>query len=137
MWKFMFLSKALLFYWFPDPFNSQNHSPGPFWCKYWWHNSKSWISRRKSGFTINFLQALENEDKIMICSFFKFSPMKHFYGSKSIAWVDFRFFFDILFVSERLGWSGRRIWKINKIFPNLKIFKIYVTWLWQPISVEK
>ena len=26
----MFLSKALLFYWFPDPFNSQNHSPGPF-----------------------------------------------------------------------------------------------------------
>ena len=37
-----------------------------------------------------FLQALENEDKIMICSFFKFSPMKHFFGSKSIAWVDFR-----------------------------------------------
>ena len=26
----------------------------------------------------------------MICSFFKFSPMKHFFGSKSIAWVDFR-----------------------------------------------
>ena len=26
----------------------------------------------------------------MICSFFKFSTMEHFYGSKSIAWVDFR-----------------------------------------------
>ena len=39
---------------------------------------------------IYFLVALENEDQIMICSFFKFSTMEHFYGPKSIAWVDFR-----------------------------------------------
>ena len=26
---------------------------------------------------------------------------------------------------------------MNKISPNMKIFKIYVTWLWQPVSVGK
>ena len=37
-----------------------------------------------------FLQVLENEDKIMICEFFKFSSLKYFWGFKWISWVDFR-----------------------------------------------
>ena len=32
----------------------------------------------------------ENEDKIMICSFFKFSILEHFWVLKWIAWVDIR-----------------------------------------------
>ena len=43
--------------------------------------------------------------------------------------------FDILFVSERTGWSGGKTWKIDKIFQNYRILKIYDTQLWQPIPV--
>ena len=35
-----------------------------------------------------FWPVLGNEDKIMICSFFKFSILEHFCGPKWIAWVD-------------------------------------------------
>ena len=70
-----------------------------------------------------FLQALENEDKIMICTFFKFSAMKHFYGSKSISWVDFRVvLMSYSFQSVRVDLEGElekctkyaQIWKYSK-----------------------
>ena len=35
-----------------------------------------------------FWLVLGNEDKIMICSFFKFSVLEHLWGLKWIAWVD-------------------------------------------------
>ena len=31
--------------------------------------------------------------------------------------------FDILFVSERSGWSGRRTWKMNKMYQKYRILK--------------
>ena len=45
--------------------------------------------------------------------------------------------FDILFVSECSGWSEGRTWKMDKIYQNLKIFRIHVNGLWQPIPMEK
>ena len=42
----------------------------------------------KINFTSNFWLVLGNEDKIMICSFFKFSVLEHLWGLKWIAWVD-------------------------------------------------
>jgi len=35
-----------------------------------------------------FWLVLGNEDKIMICPFFKFSALEHFCGPKLISWVD-------------------------------------------------
>ena len=70
-----------------------------------------------------FLQALENEDKIMICSFFKFSALKRFYGSKSISWVDYRVvLMSYSFQSVRVDLEGELekctkyalIWKYSK-----------------------
>ena len=48
-WIFMFSLKAF-FYCFLWPFMCQNHSPGPFLCKYWWHDFRSWILARKNQF---------------------------------------------------------------------------------------
>ena len=53
--------------------------------------------------------------------------MEHFYGSKSIAWVDFRvvlLFYSFQGVRVDLGGE---LEKIDKISPNLEIFKINVT----------
>ena len=59
----------------------------------------------------------------MICSFFKFSAMKHFYGSKSISWVDFRVvLMSYSFQSVRVDLEGElekwtkyaQIWKYSK-----------------------
>ena len=121
----MFLSKSLLFGWFLDPFISQSHSTGSFWCKYWWHNIKSWLLGGESGLHKCFLHAPVNEDKIMICQFFKFSTLEHFWGFKWIAWVDIRVV--LLFYSfqgVRVDVGGE-LEKIDKIYPNLKIFKIH------------
>ena len=53
--------------------------------------------------------------------------MKHFYGSKSIAWVDIRVVFMFYsFQGVRVD-PGEELEIIDKIYPNLKIFKIYVT----------
>ena len=46
--------------------------------------------KEKLGFWLIVLLVPENEDKIMICSFFKFSILEHFWVLKWIAWVDIR-----------------------------------------------
>ena len=83
-----------------------------------------------------FLQALENEDKIMICSFFKFSMLEHFWALKLIVWVDIRVLLVFyLFQSVRVDME-RELEKWTKYVTNYRILKIYVTQLWQPIYVE-
>ena len=65
------------------------------------------------------LVALENEDWIMICSFFKFSTMEHFYGPKSIAWVDFRvvlMFYSFQSVWVDLGGEFEKLTKYAQIW---------------------
>ena len=92
----------------------QNHSHGPFLCKYWWHDFKSWILGRKVSFITDFLKWQENEEKTMICEFFKL---------KLIAWVDFRvvlmfYSFQVIWVDldgefEKLT-KYAQIWKYSK-----------------------
>ena len=77
----------------------------------------------KSGLQKCFLQAPENEDKIMICQFFKFSTLEHFWGFKWIAWVDIRVvLLFYLFQGVRVDLGGElekltkytQIWKYSK-----------------------
>ena len=130
----MFLSKSLLFDWFLDPFMSQRHSYGPFLCKYWWHNIKSWILGGKSGLQKCFLQALENEDKIMICQFFKFSTLEHFWGFKWIAWVDNRvvlLFYSFQGVRVDLGGELEKLTKYTQIWKYCKFMLLDFDSLYQ------
>ena len=46
--------------------------------------------KEKLGFQQVVLLVPENEEKIMVCSFFKFSILEHFWVLKWIAWVDIR-----------------------------------------------
>ena len=130
----MFLSKSLLFDWFLDPFISQSHSTGPFWCKYWWHNIKSWLLGGKSGLQKCFLQAPENEDKIMICQFFKFSTLEHFWGFKWIAWVDIRvvlLFYSFQGVRVNLGGELEKLTKYTQIWKYSKFMLLDFDSLYQ------
>ena len=55
----------------------------------------------------------------MICQFFKFSIMEHFYGSKSIAWVDFRvvlLFYSFQGVRVDLGGELEKLTKYAQIW---------------------
>ena len=80
---------------------------------------------------------LKNEDKIMICSFFKFSMLEHFWGLKWIAWVDIRVVLVFYsFQSVRVD-IERELEKWTKYIRNYRILKIYITQLRQPIYVEK
>ena len=59
----------------------------------------------------------------MICQFFKFSIMEHFYGSKSIAWVDFRvvlLFYSFQGVRVDLGGELEKLTKYAQIWKYLK-----------------
>ena len=56
----------------------------------------------KISFLTDFLKWLENEEKTMICSFFKFSILKHFWSLKLIAWVDVRVV--LMFYSFQVIW---------------------------------
>ena len=86
--KIKVFTNSLFFYCFLWPFKWQNRFPWSVLCKYWWHKFKTWILLSKINFTSNFWLVLGNEEKIMICSFFKFSALEHFCGPKLISWVD-------------------------------------------------
>ena len=73
--------------------------------------------------------------KLWLCQFFKFSTMEQFWALKLIAWVDIRvvsIFYS--FQSVRVDLGGE-LENWTKIFQNYRIFKIYVTQLWQAIPV--
>ena len=127
----------MLFDWFLCPFSSQNHSPGPSLCKYWWYNFKTWILEGKIGVSIGCFVGAGKWGKNYGLFIFQVLNTGAFLGLEmnSLGW--YKGCFDILFVSGRPGWSGERTWKMNKIYQNYRMFKIYVTQLWQPISVEK
>ena len=115
----------------------QNQSPRPLSCKYWWHNFKTWILERKNGFLMDCLARARKWGQNYDLLNFQVLQTEAILGLEinSLSW--YRGCFDILFISRRSGWSGGRTWKFNKIFQNYRIFKIYVTQLWQPISVGK
>ena len=79
--------------------------------------------KEKISFISDFLQWLENEDKIKICTFFKFSILKHIWSLKWIAWVDFRvvltfYSFQVIWVDldgefEKLT-KYAQIWKYSE-----------------------
>ena len=96
--------KFIVFYCFLWPFKGQNFFPGPVLCKYLWHNFKTWKLLSKINFSFDLWLVLGNEDKIMICPFFKFSALEHFCGLKLISWVDI--WVVLIFVSGL-------IWKEN------------------------
>ena len=58
--------------------------------------------QEKISFITDFLKWLENEEKTMICSFFKFSVLKHFGSLKLIDRVDFRVL--LMFYSFQVIW---------------------------------
>ena len=96
------LSLKAFFYCFLWPFMCQNHSPGPFLCKFWWHDFRSWILARKNQFYNWFSEVTRIWRKTMICSFFKFSVLKHFWSLKLIDRVDFRVL--LMFYSFQVIW---------------------------------
>ena len=66
----------------------------------------------------------KNEDKIMICSFFKFSMLEHFWGLKWIAWVDIMVVLVFYsFQSVRVDME-RELEKWTKYITNYRIVKI-------------
>ena len=74
-------------------------------------------------FLTDFLKWLENEEKTMICSFFKFSILKHFWSLKLIAWVDVRVV--LMFYSFQVIWVDldrefEKWTKYAQIWKNLK-----------------
>ena len=58
--------------------------------------------QEKISFITDFLKWLENEEKTMICSIFKFSVLKHFWSLKLIDRVDFRVL--LIFYSFQVIW---------------------------------
>ena len=120
--------------WFPDSFTSQSHSTGQLWCKHRWHNIKSRLLGEKSGLHKCPLQAPENEDKIMICQFFKFSTLEHFWGFKWIAWVDIRvvlLFYSFQGVRVNLGRELEKLTKYTQIWKYSKFMLLDFDSLYQ------
>ena len=129
--KIHVFDKCFVFYWLLGPFMCQNHFSGPFSGKYWWHTFKSWILGRKISFITDFLQWLKNEEKIMICTFFKFSILKHFWSLKLIAWIDFRVV--LVFYSFQVIWVDlndefEKWTKYSKKLINTEISRHLIWW---------
>ena len=102
--------------------------------------------REKISFITDFLKWLENEEKTMICSFFKFSVLKHFWSLKLIDRVDFRvllmfYSFQVIWVDlndEFEKWTKYSKKLINTEFSRHLIwwyfclFFLMIDWNWLP-----
>ena len=100
----------------------------------------------KISFLDDFLKWLENEEKTMICSFFKFSVLKHFWSLKLIDRVDFRVL--LMFYSFQVIWVDlndefEKWTKYSKKLINTEIsrhliwwyfclFFLMIDWYWLP-----
>ena len=121
IWKLIFFFKFIVFYCFLWPFKGQNFFPGPVLCKYLWHDFKTWKLLSKINFSFDFLagswQWRQNYDLLIFQVLLTGASLRPEMNSLG-RYMDC---FDMLFISERLGWCGVRTWKMNKIFQ--KTFK--------------
>ena len=87
--------------------------------------------QEKISFITDFLKWLENEEKTMICSFFKFSILKHFWSLKLIDRVDFRVL--LMFYSFQVIWVDlndefEKWTKYSKKLINTEISRHLIWW---------
>ena len=87
--------------------------------------------QEKISFITDFLKWLENEEKTMICSFFKFSVLKHFWSLKLIDRVDFRVL--LMFYSFQVIWVDlndefEKWTKYSKNLINTEISRHLIWW---------
>ena len=87
--------------------------------------------QEKISFITDFLKWLENEEKTMICSFFKFSVLKHFWSLKLIDRVDFRVL--LMFYSFQVIWVDlndefEKWTKYSKKLINTEISRHLIWW---------
>ena len=102
--KVFFLLNSLFFIVFYGHSKAKIFSLDQFYANIYGMTSKLENYCQKLIFHSIFWLVLGNEDKIMICPFFKFSALEHFCGLKLISWVDI--WVVLIFVSGL-------IWKEN------------------------
>ena len=122
----VFFFKFIVFYCFLWLFKDQNFFPGPVLCKYLWHNFKTWKLLSKINFSFDFLagswQWRQNYDLFIFQVLLTGASLRPEMNSLG----RYMGCFDMLFISERLGWCGVRTWKMNKTYQISKYKKIQI-----------
>ena len=114
--KIKVFTNSLFFYCFLWPFKCQNRFPWSVLCKYWWHNFKTSILLWKINFTSDFSAGSRKWRQNYDLSIFQVLRTGAFLWPEINIVGRYMGCFDLIFVSERSGWSGRRTWKMDKMY---------------------